>query len=142
MFLANSVCLRGQIAADILGQLLAQDQNRIERRAQLMAHVCQELRLVLRGERELGGLLFERAACLLDFGVLAFHLDVLLGQLMRLLLERFVGLLQLGLACLQLAGEALRLHQQPFGAHRGLDGVEHHPDRLRELLEERQVDVA
>ena len=38
--------------------------------------------------------LFERAARLLDFLVLALHLDVPLGELLGLLLELLVGLLQ------------------------------------------------
>jgi len=42
-------------------------------------------------------------------------------------------------AGLELGGELLRLLQQVLGPHRGLDGVQHHADGLRELLEERQV---
>ena len=41
---------------------------------------------------------------------------------------------------MQLAGELLRLRQQPLGAHGGFDGVQHHTDdAARQLLEERQV---
>ena len=105
MVRANSTCFPRQVAVRVFGQLLAEDQDRVERRAQLVAHVGQELGLVLRGERKLGRLVFERAARLLDFLVLALHLDVALGELLRLLLQLLVGLLQLLLLRLQLAGE-------------------------------------
>ena len=86
----------------VFGELLAEDQNRVERRAQLVRHVGEELRLVLGGERQLGGLLLERAPRLLDLLVLALDFDVLLGELLRLRRQLFVGLLQLGLPRLQL----------------------------------------
>ena len=98
-----------EVALGVLGELLAQDQDRVERRAQLVAHVGQELRLVARGQRQLRRLLFDRAAGLLDLLVLALDLEVALGELGRLLLELLVGLLQLALLGLQLAGELLRL---------------------------------
>ena len=105
-----------------------------------MRHVGQELRLVARGERQLGGLLLQRAARQLDFLVLALDLGVLLGEQLRLVGELLVGLLQLRLLRLQLAGELLRLREQTFGAHGRLDGVEHHADDAAgELLEKRQV---
>ena len=128
-----------QVAAGVLGQLLAEDQNRVERRAQLVRHVREELRLVLRGERQLGGLFLERAAGLLDFLVLPLDFDVLLGELLRLRGELLVGLLQLGLPRLQLDRQLLRLLQQVLGPHRRLDRVEHDADRLRELLEKGQM---
>ena len=115
--------LAGQVAVRIFGQLLAQDENAVERRAQLVRHVGQELGFVLRGERELGGLLLHRAARLLDFLVLRLHLDVAVGELLRLLLELLVGLLQLALLRLQLGGELLRLLEQTLGLHGRLDGV-------------------
>ena len=82
MFSRELDLLGGQVAAGVLGELLAEDQDRVERRAQLVRHVRQELGLVLRGERQLGRLLLERAARLLDFLVLALDLDVLLGELL------------------------------------------------------------
>ena len=139
MFLREIDLLADQVAGGVLGELLAEDEDRVERRAQLVRHVRQELGLVLRRERELGGLLFERAARLLDFLVLALDFDVLLGELLRLRRQLLVGLLQLGLPRLQLDGELLRLLQQVLGPHRRFDRVEHDADRLRELLEERQV---
>ena len=128
-----------QVAAGVLGELLAENQDRVERRAQLVRHVGEELRLVLRGERQLGRLLLERAAGLLDFLVLALDFGVLLGELLGLRRQLLVGLLQLGLPGLQLDGQLLRLLQQALGAHRRFDGVEHDADRLRELLEEGQM---
>src|ERR1700759_1541167 len=41
--------LAAQVAFRILGQLLAQDQNAVERRTQLMRHVGEEFRLVFGG---------------------------------------------------------------------------------------------
>ncbi len=112
---------------------------RVERRAQLVGHVGEEFRLVFRSERQLGRLLFECAAGVLDFLVLRLDLDVAFGQLLRLLLELLVGLLQLLLLHLQLAGELLALLQQAFGLHRRLDTVQDDADAGRELLEEAQV---
>ena len=132
--------LVGQVAGGVFGELLAEDEDRVERRAQLVGHVGQELGLVLRGERQLGGLFLERVAGLLDLGVLALDLGVLLGEQLGLGAQFLVGLLQLALARLQLDGELLRLRQQAFGAHRRLDGVEHGADALREQIEEGEVD--
>ena len=128
-----------EVAVGVVGELLAQDQDAVERRAQLVRHVGEEFRLVLRGQRELGRLLLQRAARLLDFLVLALHLDVALGELLRLLLELLVGLLQLALLRLQLAGELLRLLEQTFRLHGGFDAVEHDADAGGELLEERHL---
>ena len=125
-----------QIAVRIFGELLAEDQDAVERRAQLMRHVGEEFGLVLRGQRKLGRLFFERAAGLFDFLVLSFHLDVALGKLLGLLFELFVGLLQFLLLRLQFAGELLGLLQQALGLHRGLDRVEHDADGVGELFEE------
>ena len=125
-----------QIAVRIFGELLAEDQDAVERRAQLVRHVGEEFGLVLRGQRKLGRLFFERAARLFDFLVLSFHLDVALGELLGLLFELFVGLLQFLLLRLQFAGELLGLLQQAFGLHRRLDRVEHDADAVGELFEE------
>ena len=128
--------LGGQVALRIVGQLLAENEDRVERRAQLVRHVRQEFRFVFRRERKLGRLLFQRAAGLFDFLVLALDLDVALCELLRLLFELLVGLLQLLLLRLQFACELLRLLEQAFGLHRGFDRVEHDADRSRQLLEE------
>ena len=86
--------LAGEIAVRIFGQLLAEDQDAVERRAQFVRHVGEEFRLVLRRQRQLGRLFLQRAAGLLDFLVLALDFDVALGELLGLLLELLVGLLQ------------------------------------------------
>ena len=104
--------LLAQVPVGVLAELLAQNQDAVERRAQLVRHVGQELRLVLGGQRQLRRLLFQGAAGLLDFLVLGLHLDVALGQLLRLLLELLVGLLQLLLLRLQLGRELLGLREQ------------------------------
>ena len=131
--------LAGEVPLGVVGELLAEDQDAVQRRAQLVRHVGEELGLVLRGQRQLLGLLLERAPRLLDLLVLALDLDVLLGQLLRLLGQLLVGLLQLGLLRLQLAGELLRLLEQAFGLHRRLDRVQHDADAGGQLLEEGEV---
>ena len=129
-----------QVLVRILRELLTQDEDAVQRRTQLVRHVGQELRLVARGERQLGRLLLQRAARELDFLVLALDFRVLLREQLRLVRQLLVGLLQLGLLRLQLTGELLRLLQQALGTHRRFDRVQHHADdTARQLLEERQV---
>ena len=78
---AGKLDLLGErLPAGVFGELLAEDEDGIERRAQLVGHVGQELGFVFRGERQLGGLFLERVAGLLDLGVLALDLGVLLGE--------------------------------------------------------------
>ena len=136
MVRAKSTCLGGQVLVRIVRQLLAQDQDGVQRRAQLVAHVGQEFGLVLGGQRQLAGLFLQRAAGLFDFLVLALHFDILLGQLARLLFQLLVGLLQFLLLGLQFAGQLLRLLEQAFGLHRRFDGVEHDADIGGELFQE------
>ena len=93
-------------------ELLGQDQQAVERRAQLVGHVRDELGLVLRRDRELLGLLLDEALGLLDLLVLALDLAVLLGQQRRLAREVLVGLAQLLLARLQLLRLGLGLLEQ------------------------------
>ena len=130
---------RREVALGILAELLAEDKDAVERGAQLVRHVGQEVGLVFRRDRELGGLVFDRAAGLLDLLVLALDFGVLFRQLLRLLRELFVRLLQLTLLGLQLGRQLLRLLEQPLRLHGGFDAVEHDADARGELLEERQV---
>ena len=125
-----------QIAARIFAELLTQNEDAVERRPQFVRHVCKELGLEFRSERQLAGLFFQRAAGLLYFLILAFDFGVLFRQLLRLLLQLIVGLLQLRLLRLQLGGKILRLFQQAFGLHRRFDGIQHDADTRRQLLEE------
>ena len=130
---------RSQVAVGVVGELLAENQNAVQRRAQLVRHVGQELRLVLRGERQFLGLFFQCAAGLFDFLVLAFDFDVLFGELLRFLRQLFVGLLQFFLLRLKFGRQLLRLLQQAFGLHRGFDTVQHDTDAGGQLFQESQV---
>ena len=88
------------------------------------------------------GLFFQRLLGLLHFLILGFHFGLLLGQQLRFFLQLGVGLLQLKLLALQLFGQRLALLQQLLGPHGRGDGVQHDADGLRELIEERQVNIA
>ena len=94
----------GQVTVGVAGKLIGQDQEAVQRRPQLVRHVGQELRLVLRRQRQLLRLLFERDPRLLDLLVLALHLDVALGQQRGFLLELLVGLAELLLLALEFSG--------------------------------------
>jgi hypothetical protein len=137
MVRANSTCLPVRVARRVVAQLLAEDQDRVQRRAELVAHIGQELRLVLGGERQLGRLLLERPAGLLDLLVLRLDLVVAVGELLGLLLQLLVRLLQLALLRLQLGRELLRLREQPFVCIVASIEFKHDADRGRQLLEER-----
>ena len=130
--------LAREVAPGVVGELLAEDEDGIERRAQLVGHVREELGLVFGGERQFGGFFLERVAGLLDLGVLALDFGVLLGEQLGLGAQLLIGLLELALAGLQLDRELLRLREQALGAHRRLDGVEDRADALGEQLEERE----
>ena len=93
---------RRQDVLAVLSQHLSEDQQVIQRRAQLMAHIGQELALILRRERQLFGLLFKRGLGLLDLAVLGFDFVLLFGQQVRLFL-------QLGVCLLELFGQRLAL---------------------------------
>ena len=95
MVWAYSTCFSRQVVVLVVGQQLGQDEQRVERRAQLVAHVGQELALVLGAHLQLLGLFLQLAAGRLDLAVLLLHLAVLLGQQRRLLLQLLVDLLQL-----------------------------------------------
>src|SRR6266853_6249393 len=159
-----------EIFACVVREQLRQDQQAVQRRAQFVRHVGQELGLVARRERELLGFFLERSFRLLDFPILVFDLPHLLRkklglllkllvgalqllllileqslgvlQILRLLLQTVVGFLELLLLALQLLGERLRLLEQGLGAHVCLDGVEYHADAFSQLVEERQVRFA
>ena len=168
--------LVGQVAVDVVAEQLREDQQRVQRRPQLVRHVREELGLVARRERELLRLLLQRLARVLDLGVLDLDPAVLLLELLRALLELLVRLLELLLLglqqllrgaerrrlrlelgvrapqlvllrlqllrlALQVLGQRLRLEQQLLGARVRVDRVQDDPDRLRELVEERLLDL-
>ena len=135
-----------EVALLVVGQQLRQDQQRVERGAQFVAHVGEEFGLVLRGQRELLGLFLDRAAGHFDFEILGLDLALLILEQLRFLLQLLVGGVQLfllggelGLARLQFLGQQLRLLEQPLGAHRRGDGVEHDADGFHQLVEEAVV---
>ena len=68
-----------QVAVRVFGKLIGQNQQAVERRAQLVRHVGEELRFVLRSKRELLTLFFQRLAGLFHFAVLALDFLVLFG---------------------------------------------------------------
>ena len=108
-----------QVLVRVLGQHARQNQQVVERRAQLVAHVGQELALVLRGERQLLGLFFQRLLGLLHFAVLGFDFGLLLGQQLRLFLQLGVGLLQLELLLCNSSASAWLCCQKLLGPHGG-----------------------
>ena len=91
-----------EVTLRICAELLGQDQDAVERRAQLVGHVGQEFGLVLRGQRQFSSFFLQGVPRLLDFSVLTLHFGVLLGELLGLLRQFLVGLLQLLLLHLQL----------------------------------------
>ena len=99
--------LSGQVAARVLAQLIGEDEQAVERRAQLVRHVGQEFGLVLGGERELLGFFFQGLPRLLDLLVLALDFLVLVREQPRLFLQLLVGLLQFLLPALQLVRQRL-----------------------------------
>ena len=72
-----------QVALGVVGEHLGQDQQAVQRRPQLVRHVGQELALVLRGQRELLGLLLQLLLGQLDLAILALDLRLLRGELAR-----------------------------------------------------------
>ncbi len=62
---------RGEVAVGVVLELLGEHQQAVQRRAQLVRHVGDELRLVLGGHRQLGRLLLDEPLRLLDLLVLA-----------------------------------------------------------------------
>jgi hypothetical protein len=131
--------LGGQVVIGIFAELLAENQNAVQRRSQLMRHVGKKFRLVLGSEREFFCLLFQSAAGLLDFLILSFYFDVLLGKLLCFLSQLFVGLLQFFLLGLEFRCELLRLLEQTFGLHRSFNAVQHNADAGSELLQKSQM---
>ena len=139
MVRANSICLARQVLLGVVGQQPGQQQQRVQRGAQLVAHVGQELRLVRRARAELLRLLLQAEPGQLDLPVLGLDVALLLAEQLGLVLQLGVGALQLGRLVLQLPGQPLGLRQQLLGAPVGLDRVERDADRGDQPLQERQV---
>ena len=77
--------LRRQVVFRVVGEQPGQDEQAVQRRAQFMRHVGEELGFVLRRRRERRRLLLKRASPLFDFLALAHHVEVLPGQFRRAL---------------------------------------------------------
>ena len=118
--------------------MLAENEDGIERCAQFVRHVRKELRLVFRGQRKLGCLLFECTSSLLDLGIFTLDLGILFCKQFGLSAQFLIGLLELALTGLQCHRKLLRLGQQALGAHRCLNGIEDRTNALREEIEERK----
>ena len=147
MTFAYSTCLAVRLPPRVLREQPGEDQQAVQRGAQLVGHVREELRLVLRGERELPGPFLDLLPGQLDLRVLGLDVLLLRGEQLRLVLQVGVGLLQflrprlqLGRARLQLGRQPLRLLEQRVGAGVGDDRVDADPERLGELLKEGDLD--
>ncbi len=100
----------GKIVFTVLGQLARKNQHAVERGAQFVRHVGDKFRFVPGGQSQLLGLLFHLPARFFYLAVLGFDFCLLPRQERRLVLQLFVGLLQLFLLALQqLFGLAQRL---------------------------------
>ena len=143
---ANSTCLSFRLPCAIVRQQLGQDQQRVERRAQLVAHVGEELGLVLGGQRELLGLLLDRAARHARFRCSSLRPASSRSRAAapspaapRWSLQFLLLAGEFGLPGLQLGRQQLRLLEQALGAHGRGDRVQHDADRFRQLVEEALV---
>jgi len=133
--------LLGEVALLVLGEHAREDEHRVQRGAQLVAHVRQKLRAVLRRQLQLLGFLFDGVPRQFDLALFLVDLFLLLLQEGRLLFEFFVCIGQLLLLRLQAAGELLRLLQQRLGALRRLDRVDDDADRVGQLIEEGELNI-
>ncbi len=141
-----------EVAFLVVGQAFRQDQHAVQRRAQLVRHVGEEIGLVLAGARQLRRLLLQRLPGLLQLSVgfvedAAGFLQLLVGgaqllslggqrrlrllqlgalllQQLVLVLQRVIGGAQLFFRSLQLLGLGLRLRQQHAGPFGIDDGVQ------------------
>src|SRR5581483_1145729 len=118
-----------EVALLVVGQILGQDQDAVERRAQLVRHVGEELGLVLAGPCQLARLLLQRPAGLFQLHVglvenAAGLLQFLVGgaQFLGLRGQRRLGLLQA--AALLLEQAVLVLQGVVGGAQLLLGGLQ------------------
>ena len=108
--------LDGEVAVRVLREQPGEHQQAVQRGAQLVRHVGEELRLVPRRLVKLLGALLDLLPGLLDLRVLGLDVPVLRGEQRRLVGQLGVGPLQLLLPRLQLGGQPLRLLEQRVGA--------------------------
>ena len=131
-----------EVAFRILVELLSKDEQAVQRRAELMGHIGQELRFVFGGEGKLLRLFFQGPAGFFDFFVLGLHLILLFDEQKGFILQFIVRSTQLFLLYFELAGQGLGLGEQFFRPGVGFDGIEHDPDALDQLAQEVQVGFA
>ena len=93
--------LLAEVLIGIVGQQLRENEQRVERRAQLVRHVGEKLALVLRRQRELVRFVFDLPLGHLHFAVLLLDFFVLRREQGRFLFELLVRLLQFLLLGLQ-----------------------------------------
>ena len=134
--------LGGQVLVRVLRQHARQNQQIVERRAQLVAHVGQEFALVLGSQRQLFGLLFQRLLGLLHFRFLVSTSVFCSASSWAFSCSSALVFCNWKLLALQLFGQRLALLQQLLGPHGGANRVQHDADGLRELIEKRQVNIA
>ncbi len=96
--------LRAEVVRRVLRQQPRQDEQAVQRRAQLMGHVGEELRLVPGRQGELPGPFLDFLPGLLDLEVLDLDVVVLASQQSRLLRQLGVGTLQFVLTALEFFG--------------------------------------
>ncbi len=110
--------LVGEVARGVLGQQVRQQQHAVQRRAQLVRHVGQELRLVRADSGQLGGLVLQVGAGVGQLEVAGLQRVTLIFQLLGSQAQLKVGLAQLVLLGLQLfvdRPQLLFLRRQPLG---------------------------
>ena len=143
-----------EVPLGIVGQHLGQDQRAVERRAQLVRHVGQELGLVgagplqfrLRARAEIVPLALQRLGLLFEIGVDLFQLGLLVLQPRLRVLQRVARLLelfildpQLLLLRLQLLGLTLGLFQRIAQVRPVLGRPQGQADGLRQSAAELHV---
>ncbi len=140
MVRANSTCLAGEVAVRVVAELLAENQDAVQRRPQLVRHVGQELGLVLRRQRQLArpSLRARGAPARFPGSCVRLRRSARRAAAPSARAARWSAAARVCCVCNSL-GELLRLLQQAFGLHRGLDAVEHDADARRELLEEHET---
>ncbi len=149
--------LVGQVALLVVGQQLGQDQGGVQRGTQLVAHVGQELALVLVGALQLGGffhqhhlglgqvvlldfqqlrLLFQLGIGFFQLGLLGFQAQLRGLQGLALLFQLFVVDAQFFLLGLQFLGLALSFFQQFFQTGAVLGGTHGNGDLVRQARQQ------
>ena len=90
-----------QIAFLVLAQRIGENQDRVERRPQFVAHGGEELGFVLGGHFQFADLVFQLVAQQLKLVILLRHLTLLFSKQTRLGFQLFVGNAQFFLLSLQ-----------------------------------------